>query len=179
MDDGAPKAGGKTAETAAGAAGAPAPGPDLATALPLVFTVFNEIGILNQLSRALFEARLPDGVTVAHFSILNHLIRVRDGQTPLRLAGAFQAPKTTMTHTLAGLEARGLVETRRNPDDGRSKQVWITPAGRRFRDEAIGLLAPDVAKLAAGFDLDALGAALPVLTALRIHLDEARNLAED
>ena len=117
-------------------------------ALAAIFAFFNEVGILNQLATTLFNKRLPDGVTVAHFSVLNHLIRVRDGQTPLTLASAFQVPKTTMTHTLLGLEARGLVETRPNPKDGRSKQVWLTPTGRAFRDEAIGLLAGDVAAMA-------------------------------
>ncbi len=71
---------------------------------PPIFALFNEIGIINQLAAALFESRLPPGVLVSHFSVLNHLIRVRDGATPLQLANAFQVPKTTMTHTLAGLE---------------------------------------------------------------------------
>lgn len=35
-----------------------------------VFAFFNEVGIIQQLSRALFEARLPDGLTVPHFSVL-------------------------------------------------------------------------------------------------------------
>ena len=81
------------------------------------FELFNEIGIIEQLSRADFEARLPKGVLVSHFGVLNHLIRVGDGRTPLELARAFQVPKTTMTHTLAGLEKRKWVETRPNPED--------------------------------------------------------------
>ena len=144
-------------------------------ALAAIFAFFNEVGILNQLATTLFNKRLPDGVTVAHFSVLNHLIRVRDGQTPLALASAFQVPKTTMTHTLSGLEARGLVETRPNPKDGRSKQVWLTPAGRSFRDEAIGLLAGDVAAMASRIDVEAVRRATPALTAVREVLDAARD----
>lgn len=146
-----------------------------AEALPLFFAFFNEIGIINQFSRALFEARLPGGVTVAHFSVLNHLIRVRDGQTPLKLAGAFQVPKTTMTHTLSGLEARGLVETRRNPEDGRSKHVWLTEAGRRFRGDAIGLLRDDVDRLAREIDPEDVARALPLLESVRKAMDAARD----
>jgi DNA-binding MarR family transcriptional regulator len=71
-----------------------------------IFRLFNEIGIIEQLSRALFEARLPKGVTRPHFSVLNHLMRVADGRTPLELARAFQVPKTTLSHTLAAGEAR-------------------------------------------------------------------------
>ena len=70
------------------------------------FNFFNEIGIIAQLSRTLLEARLPDGMTAMHFFIVNHLIRVADGRTPLDLARAFQVPKTSMTHSLAGLERR-------------------------------------------------------------------------
>lgn len=42
----------------------------------LFFAFFTEVGILAQLSRALLESRLPDGVSVAHYSVLNHLVRV-------------------------------------------------------------------------------------------------------
>jgi DNA-binding MarR family transcriptional regulator len=112
------------------------------------FGFFNEIGIIAQLSRALMEARLPEGLILPHFSVLNHLVRVGDGATPQKLARAFQVPNTTMTHTLAGLEKHGFVEMRRNPKDGRSKCVWLTAAGKRFREEAIASLDPDLAMLA-------------------------------
>ncbi|MCR9220762.1 MAG: MarR family transcriptional regulator [Alphaproteobacteria bacterium] len=138
------------------------------------FAFFNEVGILHQLSRTLFEARLPDGVTLPHFSVLNHLIRVRDGQTPRALAEAFQVPKTSMTHTLAGLEARGLIAMRANPEDGRSKQVWLTEEGRRFRNEAIRLLSDDVAAIASAIDTERIAAALPLLAEVRRYLDENR-----
>ena len=145
--------------------------PELAT----IFGFFNEIGIINQLSSALFQKRLPDGVTVAQFSVLNHLIRVQDGQTPLKLATAFQVPKTSMTHSLAELERRGLVEMRRNPDDGRSKRVWLTEAGRTFRDKAIAALGADAARVSPKLDLVAVNAAIPVLAEVRRILDEDRD----
>lgn len=139
------------------------------------FEVLNEIGIIAQLSRARFEARLPEGVLLPHFSVLNHLVRVADGVTPLRLARAFQVPKTTMTHTLAALERRGWVALRPNPADGRSKCVFLTDAGRRFRDDAIGSLAGDLAAIEAAMPGDWVGEALPRLRALRTHLDAARD----
>ena len=139
------------------------------------FQVFNEIGIIEQLSRAMFQARLPDGVLVTHFSVVNHLIRVEDGRTPLELARAFQVPKTTMTHTLAGLEKHGFVEMRPNPDDARSKRVWLTEKGRTFRDEAIASLTPDLHRLLGDISLEELNSLLPTLTKLRMILDEARD----
>jgi DNA-binding MarR family transcriptional regulator len=141
----------------------------------LYFTLFNEIGIISQLSSAMFEARLPAGVLVSQFVILNHLIRVRDGRTPLDLARAFQVPKTTMTHTLSLLERRGHVRLAVNPDDGRSKRVWLTDAGRAFREAAIAAMAPDVAALSARFATDDVRAILPLLTELRQVMDRMRD----
>ena len=141
----------------------------------LFFEIFNDIGIIEQLSRALLEARLPHGLIAPHFIVLNHLTRVQDGRTPMEMARAFQIPKTSMTHTLKGLEAHGLVEMRANPEDGRSKRVWLTEAGRTLRADVIASLGPDFAKLAAGFDMDRLTAIKPVLTDLRIFLDRARD----
>lgn len=141
----------------------------------LYFSLFNEISIIQQLSRAMFEARLPDGVTVPHFSVLNHLIRVGDGPTPLKLANAFQVPKTTMTHTLAGLVERGWVEMRPNPKDGRSKRVFLTDAGHAFRDEAIALLDPDIEWISDVFPADGIADLVPALSELRRVLDERRD----
>ncbi len=143
--------------------------------LPQLFRLFNEIGIIEQLGRSLFEARLPDGVLVSHFSVLNNLMRVADGRTPLQLAQAFQVPKTTMTHTLAGLEKRGWVEMRPNPDDKRSKQVWTTPEGRAFRDEAIRALTPDLEKVGAVVPPDTLDRLIADLTDLRVWMDANRD----
>lgn len=141
---------------------------------PPVFVLLNEIGIINQLATALFEARLPKGVLVSHFAVLNHLTRVRDGATPLQLAQAFQVPKTTMTHTLSGLEKRGWVDLRPNPRDKRSKQVWLTDEGRAFRAQAIAALTPELQRISRDLP-DLAQRVLPDLTALRQYLDAARD----
>ncbi|MBT8456912.1 MAG: MarR family transcriptional regulator [Rhodobacteraceae bacterium] len=143
--------------------------------LETFFAFFTEIGIIEQLSRALLEARLPHGFLVSHFSVLNHLIRVQDGQTPLVLARAFQVPKTTMTHTLAVLEKHGLVEMRPNPDDKRSKRVWITATGRAFRDDAIAELLPDIERLRHRIDPAHLAQMTPGLEEVRVALDRDRD----
>lgn len=143
----------------------------------LLFAFFTEVGILAQLSRALFEARLPHGFTLPQFSVLNHLVRVRDGRTPLELARAFQVPKTSMTHSLAVLERNGLIEMRPNARDGRSKCVFLTEAGRDFRQAAIARLAPDMAAIAAAFPVDRVAETLPALADLRKIMDAMRDLS--
>jgi DNA-binding MarR family transcriptional regulator len=139
------------------------------------FAFFTEVGILGQLSRAQFEARLPDGFTVSQFTVLNHLIRVKDGRTPLELARAFQVPKTSMTHSLAVLDRHRLVEMRPNARDGRSKCVWITDAGRAFRAAALTAMMPEMSRLAARFPAARLAEVLPVLTELRQIMDAMRD----
>ena len=143
--------------------------------LRLAFGVLTEAGIVSQLAHALLETRLPRGMVAAQFAVLNHLAARPAGQTPLRIARAFQVPKTSLTHSLAVLEGRGLVETAPNPDDGRSKLVRITDAGRSFRAEVIAALAPDMARALAGLDPGTLEALLPRLTHLREVLDAARD----
>ncbi len=142
---------------------------------PLGFRFFNEIGIIEQLARNRFERVLPDGLKVPHFSVLNHLVRLGDGRSPLRLARAFQVTKSTMTNTLQRLEARGLVRIAPDPDDGRGKLVYLTPAGRRIRQKSIKALTPVLAEVEALLGRKALAGTLPVLQRLRAHLDAARN----
>ena len=140
-----------------------------------LFAFFNEVGILAQLSRAMFEARLPPGFNLPQFAVLNHLIRVKDGQTPLDLARAFQVPKTTMTHSLSVLEKHGLIRLAANPQDGRSKCVWLTDQGRAFRAKVLSDFAPDMAAILARADMAALAAALPALVGFRKLLDQMRD----
>jgi DNA-binding MarR family transcriptional regulator len=149
-------------------------GPDSDTAV--LFAFFNEVAIIGQLAGSLFERRLPDGFLVSHFGVLNHLVRLGDGKTPLTLARAFQVPKTTMTHTLAGLEKAGLIRFAPNPKDGRSKRVMLTETGRAFRDEAIARLGPDLQAIARAISHDRVAAVLPLLAELRGWLDRERDL---
>ncbi|WP_422023248.1 MarR family winged helix-turn-helix transcriptional regulator [Roseibium sp.] len=140
-----------------------------------LFSFFNEIGIIAQLSRAAMEARLPKGLTLPHFSVINHLIRVKDGQTPLALAKAFQVPKTTMTHTLSGLLDHGLVDMRPNPKDGRSKTVWLTEAGRQFRETAIRSIDPDMSAIKSAIPEEKIAEILPILAEIRNFMDAYRD----
>jgi DNA-binding MarR family transcriptional regulator len=143
----------------------------------LFFAFFQEVGILAQLSRARFEAQLPAGLTLSQFTVLNHLVRVRDGRTPLELARAFQVPKTSMTHSLAVLDRLGLIRLAPHERDGRSKCVWITDEGRAVRERVLTEMAPVMADLAARFPSGRIAEALPVLADLRRLMDQLRDLA--
>ncbi len=145
---------------------------------PMIFDLFNEIGIINQLSTAQFTKALAPDLNPSEFGVLNHFVRMGDGKTPSYLAKAFQMTKPSMTAILGKLSTKGYVEIAAGEKDRRQKFVSITDAGRtaRLRGlEAVGPLAGDVI---AGFDLDRLTDILPVLRELRAFMDEARN-AED
>lgn len=107
--------------------------------------------------------------------MLNHLTRVGDGRTPQAMASAFQTPKATMTHQVGVLERHGLVESRPNPRDGRSKQVWLTDAGRTLRTDTIASFAKLVERLQDGIDRSTVEALLPDLERVRTYLDENRE----
>jgi DNA-binding MarR family transcriptional regulator len=143
---------------------------------PLIFQFFNEIGILEQLSGTLFDSVLPQGMTRAQFSILNHFVRLEPGtKSPAALAAAFQVTRPTMTSTLGRLERAGLVRIDQDPNDGRAKLVSITEAGRAMRETCIAAIAPLIPQLqrvASDTDISAL---LPELKRIRKALDEARN----
>jgi len=143
--------------------------------LDAFFGLFYEVGIIHQISTAFLETRLPGGLLVSHFGVVSHLIRVCDGATPMELASAFQVPKTTMTHTLAGLEKHKFVEMRPNPADKRSKQVWLTPAGQKFRNEAFEQLVPLLKVLGERFSSKKVAAMLPDLMEFRTIIDRLRD----
>jgi DNA-binding MarR family transcriptional regulator len=141
----------------------------------LAFSVFNEIGIIEQLSSNRFQRLLPDGVSLASFTVLNHFVRLgKKDESPVNLARAFQVTKGAMTNTLARLEALGMIDVVADPDDGRAKRVSVTAKGVQTRDQAIAALVPDLESILDEIGSEVLSSALPVLQRLRTFLDENR-----
>ena len=149
------------------------PNPDFTM---IAYTFFNEIAIIDQLGRNRFERVLPDGLSIAGFSLLNHFVRLdKDQDTPSRLAKAFQVTKGAMTNTLHRLDALGLITIVADPSDRRGKLVSITQAGRAARDDAIARLAPSLQQLAGLIALQELADLVPTLMKLRTILDANRD----
>ena len=141
---------------------------------PLAFRIFNEIGIISQLSAAIMTRVLPHGLSMAQFGVLNHFVRLGGERTPARLAEAFQVTRGAMTNTLTRLEAQGFVSLRADPDDGRGKIVQITEAGRQAREDALAVLMHEVTKLEGKVNWAEMEEVLPKLEALRKILDDER-----
>lgn len=142
---------------------------------PALFTFFNEVGIIAQLSSNAFERVMLHGLTVSQFSVLNNLARLGDGKSPSWLANAFQVTRGAMTNTLSKLEASGFVEVRPDEADGRGKIIYLTKAGGKARAEALKAQAPLLAELMGDFSEKEFEAAIPFLARLRTHLDAARD----
>lgn len=145
---------------------------------PPLFTLLNEIGIIEHLARNRMERVLPDGLRVSHFVVLNHLVRLGDGRSPARIARAVQVERPAMTNTIQKLEARGLVRVGPHPSDGRGKLVFLTEAGRAARAAAVSAATAAIAPLAEGLPDAEIAAALPLLRRLRAALDAARDAEE-
>lgn len=141
----------------------------------LLFRLFNEIGIINQLATTAFERVLPHGLTLAQFTILNHCMRTSDNKTPAQLADILQVTRGTLTSTLGRLEEKRFVRLVPDAEDGRSKRVLLTAAGRRARDDAIAAALPLLERARDALPRPAVEALLPVLQDLRRWLDADRG----
>ena len=139
-----------------------------------VFTYFNEIGIISQLSAGLFEQGLPEELTLSQFSVLNWFVRVDVEATPGRLARAFQVTGGAMTNTLKKLESKGLIKVEPDKNSGRRKRVTMTRKGSQVRDRAIKAVAPLLSEFAERFPVEKLRRQTRQFAEVREYLDERR-----
>ena len=141
----------------------------------LLFRFFTEIGIINQLTRAMMETHFPPNLTATHFGIIGHLSRRPKGETPNQLALAFQVPKTTMTHMLKVLVTHGFIAIGPHPTDGRSKNVTVTPDGLAFVQQNMKQMAPAMAQILSVAGTEQIASLLPGLENIRKVMDAARD----
>lgn len=142
---------------------------------PIEFAVMNEIGIISQLANNLFQTFLPQGMTVAQFSVLNHLLRLDVEETISELASAMQVAQPTMSSTVRKLEDKGLITLIHEPDDRRIRRVAVTAAGAQMRNDAVAALAPMAETLRANMPASIWQDILPQLTQIRVLLDHSRR----
>ncbi len=147
--------------------------PDNPAASPL-FVYFNEIGIIAQLSAALFERTLPEGLNNSQFGVLNWFSRVDSQASPGRLATAFQVTAGAMTNTLKKLESKGLIRIEPDEFSGRKKKVTITTQGESVRQQAIAAAAPLFQEFAEQFSQEDIVSQIEALQKVREYLDLLR-----
>ena len=87
-----------------------------ADAMRTAFQALSEIAIIGQLADAALRQTLPESLSVAGFGVLNHFARLGlDGESPTKLARAFQVTKGGMTYTLQQLEELKYVKIESDP----------------------------------------------------------------
>ncbi len=142
---------------------------------PLGFQVFNEIGIIAQISGNLLARALPGSMNLSQFLVLNHFVRLGGERTPNELARAFQLSKGAMTNTIGRLESAGLVSVVPDVKDRRAKRVALTPAGRAARDAGVAAVTSLIAEMHQRFDEQELKTLLPLLREMRQWLGTQRQ----
>ena len=143
-----------------------------------IFTLFNEIGIINQLATSRFAKVLAPDLNPSEFGVLNHFVRLGDGKSPTHLAKAFQMTKPSMTAILGKLQQKGYVEVIGSAEDRRRKVVTITSAGRKARERGVKAMAPLAQLVIEQQDISKLAKIIPVLQTLREFLDAERNAVD-
>ncbi|MBL8542736.1 MAG: MarR family transcriptional regulator [Hyphomonadaceae bacterium] len=145
-------------------------------ALRLAFQAMTEISIIAHLSDTALSKALPQHLSAAGFGVLNHFVRLGlEGETPSRLARAFQVTKGAMTYTLQQLEQQGFVRIESDSADARAKIVRLTAKGRRAREASAEAVRPSMIALLRAVSADEFASVLPFLTKLRETLDAARD----
>ena len=145
-------------------------------ALRISFQAMSEIAIIGHLADTALAKALPPELSVAGFGVLNHFVRLSvEGESPARLARAFQVTKGAMTYTLQQLESLDYITLEADPNDARAKIVRITKRGRKARDAGVARVDPGMKALIEVIGADEFVKALPFLTKLRQVLDAARD----
>jgi DNA-binding MarR family transcriptional regulator len=124
---------------------------------------------IGLLVRRLRQVSVDGGLTLSETSALARLDR-GGPTTPGVLAKQEQISPQSMGATLAALEARGLIERRPDPGDGRRVVMSMTDAGRELlrsrRNAKVQQLARALAAEFTPAELEQLAAAAPLLERL-------------
>lgn len=107
-------------------------------------------------------------------ALLDHMAAAGP-MTAGELARHIDRAPSTLTEMLRPLEARGLIERHRDPDDGRKALIWLSDAGQAALAESRRVLEPGIVATAArGLSPDERAEFLRLFNAFTRHLHGAR-----
>lgn len=145
-----------------------------------VFQLFTEVNITQNLVNTLLLKVIPHDLSVAQFSLMNHLLRNGGPKKTIQeLARVFQVSKASMGGVVQRLEGKGFVRIEKTASDARQKIVVVTDLGEQARDDTIKAVAPLIAKIIDGVGMEQLAAALETIKPVRHWIDENRDLSAD
>lgn len=133
--------------------------------------VLFDVWLTSRAATGLLDAALaPAGLTADEFGVYSVLTST-DWMTPSELAVWVSAPATTVSSYVKRLEDRGHLERRRNPADGRSFVVRLTPSGRSTHRAAGKAFLPVLEGVLAALGDDE-PAVRRAVTRLRVAMEE-------
>ncbi|MGO1118967.1 MarR family winged helix-turn-helix transcriptional regulator [Rhodovibrionaceae bacterium A322] len=140
------------------------------------YRIITWVGIINQLATHKAGSLLsPQDLPLPQFQLLNHFShRPDEGKTVTRVARAMQQPQPGITKTLQKLVARGYLSWRPNPEDGRSKLLFMTPEGQAVHQQAVSTLLPALAEVFQDWDDREISDLFAQLDRIKIYLDDNR-----
>ncbi len=98
-------------------------------------------------SRLLSERLRALDLSTSQLDVLANLVRHPEGMTQTALGEKLLVTKGNVSGLVERLVARGLVERRSNPADGRSKNVVLTSEGQDIAEQAVALQRKFVSEL--------------------------------
>jgi DNA-binding MarR family transcriptional regulator len=136
--------------------------------------VLFEVWLVSRATLAVLNRALaPSGLDAEEFAFYS-MLAAPSRVTPSDLARWMAAPPTTVSSVIKRLERRGHARRDKNPADGRSYRVRLTPAGRRAHRMAARDFAPVLGQV-----VDVLGSEEPevarALMELRRALDQVHR----
>ena len=142
---------------------------------PLAVSLFGEISAIDHLLKVKLSKSLPIGMEFSHFTILNYITTMETEKTPAQLARSFNLTKGAITNTLNKLSKMGYIHVRPDWDDGRSKLISVSQAGKRARDSAVDSIEPILNELMKFMGTEKTKSIIPFLRDLRILLNNEQN----
>jgi len=108
-------------------------------------------------------------VSPEQWSIVAHLWQ-HDGLSQQTLADRFHKSKVSAFHLITKLEGQGIIARRPNPNDGRSKLVYLTPAGRAMAEKLIPLAQDNLSRALKGIPSADVEKVMAVLHKIAINM---------
>jgi DNA-binding MarR family transcriptional regulator len=107
----------------------------------------------NEMFRAFRE--IGSDVTPEQWAVLIRLWE-RDGRSQAELSEATFRDPPTMSRIINGMEARGFLERRVHPEDGRVRSIHLTRRGQQLRTKLVPVAERIVKRMVRGVNDDAL-----------------------
>jgi DNA-binding MarR family transcriptional regulator len=146
------------------------------TETPLSFRIVNWIGIIDQLaSTEAGRVLRPLDVPLPQFILLNHFShRPDEPRTVTTIARALQQPQPGVTKTVQKMVSRGWLKEQASGEDGRSKVLWLTAAGKAKHRGALAALMPGLDAAFAGWPETDRRRLFELLDRLKVWFDASR-----